>query len=226
VIPKTVLSNLMLFLTAALLAAVWMPGTLLPAERSRAETTTRMQIESYYTAVIDDETDLEALARIAAYAAHLSNGDEARFMRLMNGLILDAPAHRGANRLAVLTGPWCRVRQRLHARWSWVPGSPAPGRFGDTGFAAQDGGNQVLHMWYSTAVAYSWGARLADWSAWYHEWNAPGVLRHLPGTGGGHGTAIDLVLSRQGIALGRALAEGRLSPEQVPDWLRQRLGAG
>jgi hypothetical protein len=28
------------------------------------------------------------------------------------------------------------------------------------------------------------------------------------------------------IDLGRALAEGRLSPDQVPGWLRQRVGTG
>lgn len=184
----------------------------------------RAQIEAYYARIIKDQTDLQALAHLAAYAAQLSDADGARFMWLMNGLILDTPATPASNWLSIVSGPWSRVRHILHAHWSLGAGSPALARFGSTGFCADDGSNQVQHVWYSVAVAYCWGAPLADFAARYHEWNAPGLLRHLPGTGGGRGTAQDLALSRQGIALGRALAEGTLAPQQVPGWLLAQLG--
>lgn len=182
------------------------------------------RMEETYAHIIDDYTDLEAFAQLAAYAARASGNDVAFFMWLMNSLILDTPANRTANWLAVLAGPWSRVRCRLHAWFPWMRGSPAPGRFGDTGFSAQDDSNQVQHVWYSVAVAYQWGGLPADLAARYHEWNAPGLLRYLPGTGRGRGSATDLALSRQGISLGRALAEGELSPYEVPGWLREQLG--
>lgn len=184
----------------------------------------RQSLENHYLQIIKQHTDLEALAQLAAYAARLSEGDGARFMWLMNGLILDTPPTWAANRLAILTGLWSRARERLHTYWSWFPGSTAALRFGDTGFEAADGGNQVQHLWYSTAFAYCWGASLADRAARYHEWNGPGPLRYLPGTGGGEGTAADLILSHHGIELGRALAEKKLRPQEVADWLRERLG--
>lgn len=45
----------------------------------------------------------------------------------------------------------------------------------------------------------------------------------LPGSGGGHGSTLDLALSRQGITLGRAQAEGRIAPDEVGMWLRANL---
>ncbi len=211
-----------MFITTAILAPVFLPSIGRPW--SEEEEAQRIVLERYYASVIDGHTDLEAMVWIAAYAARLAEGDEARFMWLMDGLILDAPLTPAADWLSILTGPWSRARHRIHARWPWMPGSFAPARFGSAGFHADDGSNQVQHVWYSVAVAYHWGASLADGMARYHEWNAPGPFHYLPGTGGGHGSEADLVLSRQGIALGRALAEGRLSPGQVPGWLRDRLG--
>ena len=78
--------------------------------------------------------------------------------------------------------------------------------------------------WYSVAMAFKWGATVADLEAQYHEWNPPGLLKYLPGTGGGGGSKMDLALSRQGIALGRALATNQTRPSQVGPWLRQTLG--
>jgi hypothetical protein len=207
------------------LAALLIPALFFPARlNGSARAPERALMERHYTRIIADRSDLDALADLAAYAAQLAGEDRSAFMRLMNGLILDAPTMRGGNWLALLAGPWSRVRQRLHARWPWVPPSPALGRFGSAGFRADDGSNQVQHVWYSAAVAYRWGAPVADALARYHEWNAPGLLRHLPGTGGGCGTGADLTLSRQGIALGRALANGTLSPRQVSGWLQRELG--
>lgn len=175
---------------------------------------------AYYERIIRPLTDLEAFARIAEFSARMTDGSEVEFMRDMSALILDAPG----NAAAIAAGPLGRALERLHTRWSWVPGYPSLLRFGSQGFLEDDGGNQVQHFWYSVAIAYAWGGPLADALARYHEWNAPGLLDALPGTAHGSGTALDLRLSRKGIQFGLALAEGKLRTEDAGRWLRENLG--
>ena len=177
-------------------------------------------VQRYHEQIIQTNTDLEALAQIAEFAADISGGNAETFMLDMSRLTLDATS----NWDAIAAGPWGRLKQRIHARLNWFPGYPALGHFGSTGFCADDGSNQAQHVWYSVAMAFKWGATVADLEAQYHEWNPPGVLKHLPGTGGGDGSKMDLALSRQGIALGRALATSQTQPSQVGPWLRQALG--
>jgi len=177
-------------------------------------------VQRYYEQIIRANTDLEALAQIAEFAADLSGNQADIFMLDMSRLALDATS----NWDAIAAGPWGRLKQRIHARLNWIPSYPALWRFGGTGFRANDGGNQVQHVWYSVAITFKGCATVAESEAQYHEWNPPGVLKHLPGTGGGNGSKMDLALSRQGIALGRALAEGTLQPSQVGNWLRETLG--
>ena len=177
-------------------------------------------VQRYHEQIIQPNTDLEALAQIAEFAADLNGNDAETFMLDMSRLTLDATS----NWDAIAAGPWGRLKQRIHARLNWFPGYPALGRFGGTGFRADDGSNQVQHVWYSVAIAFKWGATAADLEAQYHEWNPPGLLKYLPGSGGRDGSKMDLALSRQGIALGRALATSQIQPSQVGLWLRQTLG--
>ena len=176
--------------------------------------------EIYYRQIIANYTDLEAFACISELAAALAGTEVDNFMLDVSHLALDATS----NWQAFFAGPWGRLKQSIHLRLPWFPGYPALGRFGATGFAANDGSNQVQHFWYSVATAYRYGATFADLATRYHEVNLPGPLRLLPGTGQGRGSALDLGLSRQGIALGRALANGAVTPDQVGDWLRANLG--
>ncbi len=186
-------------------------------ELSRAERQTLADV--YYRQIIADQTDLEAFARLAELASDLSGAKADEFMLDMSRLTLDATS----NWQALLAGPWGRAKLQIHARLPWFPGYPAMGRFGCQGFARADGGNQVQHFWYAAAVSYRYGAELAELQARYHEWNAPGLLNLLPGTGHGAGSDLDLVLSSQGIALGRALATGRMDVTEVADWMRENL---
>ncbi len=176
-------------------------------------------IESYYQKVIQPHTDLEAFALIVEVAAELNANQVEGFMLDLNRFLLEAPN----NELAVLAGPWGRLKERIHYHAGWFPGYRALYLFGSTGFAADDKSNQVQHFWFSVAVAYRWGNPIADAAARYHEWNPPAWLRFLPGNGEGHGSAEDLILSRQGIALGHALAEGWVKPLELGDWLRKHL---
>jgi hypothetical protein len=173
----------------------------------------------YYQETIQRVSDLEVFARIAEFSAEINSGRPHEFMRDLNYLILEA----SSNPSAIFAGPWGRLRERIHLSLSWVPEYSSLYRFGCSGFAAQDGGNQVQHFWYSAAIAYSWGSTLADLLAQYHEWNAPGLLINLPGSGMGQGTQLDLHLSYQGIEFGRALAEDHLRPEDAGRWLRSHL---
>jgi hypothetical protein len=179
-------------------------------------------VQRYYEQIIQANNDLEALAQITEFAADLSGGNAETFMLDMSRLTLDATSSWDA----IAAGPWGRLEQRIHAHLNWFPGYPALERFGSTGFRADDGSNQVQHLWYSVAIAFKRGATMADLEAQYHEWNPPGLLKYLPGTGRGDGSKLDLTLSRQGIALGRALATNRTQPSQVGLWLRQTLGEG
>lgn len=166
----------------------------------------RALIRRYHARIIERLTDLEAFARIAEFVAGLSRGNYDTFMLHMNFFILGA----GGNRQSLLAGPGARIADdRVVLR-----------RFRSTGFAANDGGNQVNHFWYSVAIAYSWGADVAERLAIYHEdhrW--PDWL----GGGGGYGTPEDLALSRQGIALGNALQATTVDLHEVGNWLRREL---
>jgi hypothetical protein len=175
---------------------------------------------AYYRRIIAGHTDLAAFAHVTDLAAALAGDDTEAFMRMVSNLTLDATD----NTQAILAGAWGRFKNTVHAHLAWFPGYPALGRFGSTGFGADDGGNQAQHFWYSVAIAYRWGATVADLEARYHEWNAPGLLRYLPGGGAGRGSAMDLALSRQGINLGRRLATHTITPAQVAGWLRAELG--
>jgi hypothetical protein len=169
---------------------------------------------AYYQENILRFSDLEVFARTAEFSAEINSDRPDEFMRDLNRLILEA----SSNPAAIFAGPWGRLRERIHLSLAWVPGYSSLYRFGCSGFAALDGSNQVQHFWYSAAIAFTWGGALADLLAQYHEWNAPGLLKYLPGSGMGQGTWLDLHLSRQGIEFGRALAEGRLRPEDAGRW--------
>ncbi len=177
------------------------------------------RLEECYARVAYCHDDLEAAARIVELAAAQTGDDLDAFMLDVSWLILGAHSNPGA----LVAGPWGRLLRYLHARLPFVPDCRLLDRFGSSGFAADDGGNQVQHFWYSVAVTYSWGETLARFGAWYHEWNPPGCLRRLPGTGGGHGTDMDRELSRQGIELGLALAAGHVRPDEVADWMWREL---
>jgi hypothetical protein len=174
---------------------------------------------AYYHQIIAAETDLDAFTHLVELAAALSNDHADSFMLMVSNLTLDATS----NTQALLAGAWGRVKNTVHVHLLWFPGYPALGRFGSTGFRADDGGNQAQHFWYSVAISYRWGATIARLEARYHEWNAPGLLRYLPGTGQGRGSAMDLALSQQGIDLGRRLATQALTPSQVARWMRAEL---
>lgn len=176
---------------------------------------------TYYQQIADSTTDLEVFALVVEHAAERSAGNVDQFVCDLNYLIMNARSKR----LALLVGLFERTRYVLHYRHSWIPPSRATERFGSSGFAADDKSNQVQHFWYFAALSYTWSSRLAEALAQYHEWNPTGVLRHLPLTGGGHGTQEDLILSEQGIELGQLLKTNRITPDAVGPWLRQNLGA-
>ena len=179
-----------------------------------------LDIETYYRQIRRDATDLATFAAVVDYAAAQSQGNTAYFMQAINRLVLNSRSNLGA----IVIGVWERTRHVLHHRWRWVPPSVVTQRFGSSGFAADDGSNQVQHFWYFVTMAYTLGPHPAEWFARYHEWNGPGIWRHLPLSGGGHGSQVDLDLSHQGITLGRMLAQGSLPPAEVGNWLRDKLG--
>ncbi len=177
------------------------------------------KIEAHYRQIREGRTDLETFACLADFVADEAVGDYDHFMLDLNHLILGAHF----NLTAIIAGPLYRIIQYLFRRLYGKQATPAFFRFGSSGFAADDGSNQVQHFWYAVAITYALGPRLAEWQAVYHEWNGPGLLRYLPGSGHGYGTAADLHLSRQGIDLGQKLAARLIPLEMVGDWLRQEL---
>ncbi len=176
--------------------------------------------DRYSDAIIAANTDLEAFARSAEFAALLADGSVDEFVMMLNYLTLDATN----NWLAIASGPLTRLRQRIHHIVPFIPGSEALLRYGSQGFAVDDKSNQAQHFWYSVAITYKWGEGVAEAIARYHEWNAPALLRWLPGTGKGKGTEGDLHLSRQGMRLGRMLRDSSIRPEGVGAWMREQLG--
>lgn len=173
----------------------------------------------HYRTTIRHNTDLEAFARITEFAARQTDGDYDAFVLDLNRLVLAART----NRTAIVTGFIDRAKL-IYLRRLGVRGvKAAANRFGSTGFAADDGSNQVQHFWYFVAVSHTWGACLAHLIARYHEWNAPGLLRHMPASGMGQGTAQDLALSSRAILLGRMLALHRIQPSEVANWIRREL---
>ncbi|HET9495679.1 MAG TPA: hypothetical protein VFR15_15720 [Chloroflexia bacterium] len=179
----------------------------------------RAALEAYYHDIIGNVSDLEAFALVTEHAAETAQGDYDAFVLDVSRLTLGARS----NWAAIVSGFFDRAWMYAARRMGWKVESAA-NRFGSSGFAADDGSNQVQHFWYFAAVAYTWGPRIADLLARYHEWNAPGILRRLPASGMGHGTELDLALSRKSIALGRALAKRRIAPERVGAWVRRELG--
>jgi len=88
------------------------------------------------------------------------------------------------------------------ARVGWFPGYPALERFAH-GLRADDGSNRRQHVGYSVAMAFKMGRHSVDLEAQYQS----GIRRlaQIPaGHGRGRGSEMDLALSRQSIALGRA----------------------
>ncbi len=176
--------------------------------------------DRYSDQIIARNTDLEAFARCADFAAYLAGGDVDEFVKTLSYLTLDATD----NWTALLAGPWTRIRNRIHNTLPFIPNGEALLRYGSQGFAVDDKSNQAQHFWYSVAVTYTWGEGLAEVIAQYHEWNPPAFLRWLPGTGGPDGSQGNLMLSRQGMALGRMLRDGAIRPEGVGEWMREQLG--
>jgi hypothetical protein len=170
--------------------------------------------------IIAANTDLEAFARSADFAAYLAGGDVDEFVMMLSYLTLDATD----NWTAIAAGPLTRLRQRIHNRIAWFPTGEALLRYGSQGFAVDDKSNQAQHFWYSVAITYKWGEGVAEIIARYHEWNPPALLRWLPGAGNGNGSDGDLGLSHQGMALGRRLRDGSMRPEGVGEWMREQLG--
>jgi hypothetical protein len=173
----------------------------------------------YYESVIEGSTDLEAFARCAEFCAERANGDVEQFIHDMGYLIFGQVVPR----TGIMAGPFDRVNAVMWRKLGWAFRETAVNRFGSSGFAYDDKSNQVQHFWYAVAVAYRWGASIADFIARLIEWNPPGWLRWLPMTGGGHGTPEDLHLSRQGIVLGRLIAERKIRSEDVGEWIRMNL---
>lgn len=176
--------------------------------------------DRYSDRIIAINTDLEAFARTADFAAVLAAGDVDEFVMTLSYLTLDATDIW----TAIAAGPWTRLRNRIHNALPFVPNGEALLRYGSQGFAVDDKSNQAQHFWYSVAVTFGWGEGVAETIARYHEWNPPLLLRWLPGTGQGNGSNGDLGLSRQGMALGRMLRDGSTSPEGVGEWMREQLG--
>ncbi len=163
--------------------------------------------------------DLTLLVACTDAAAAYAGDNPTHFLALLNELILGA----GNPLVALFVAPLSRAHQVLHKKVRAVPRSRIVNRFGSTGFAADDGGNQVQHFWFSVLVAYHYGTTLAVLLAWYHEWNPPPALNWLPLSGHGYGTPADLHLSHQGIALGQLLARRRIAPAAVGAWLAREL---
>ncbi len=179
----------------------------------------RSALMSEYTRTIAGLTDREAFARLAERSAQMSGQNAGRFLDDLSSVVMGVQS-------SLLGIPWSLAGRGLEAlkiKTGLTGGYPALLRFGSAGFRFDDKSNQVQHFWFSVLLSYHFGARLAELAARYHEWNAPGLLDLLPGSGHGRGSAGDLALSRQGILLGRALAEGHLRPGQVPGWLRENL---
>jgi hypothetical protein len=153
------------------------------------------------------------------FAAELAAGSVDEFVRILSYLTLDAMD----NCTAIAAGPWTRLRNRIHNALPFIPNGQALLRYGSQGFAYDDRSNQPQHFWYSVAITYKYGPRVAMAVARYHEWNPPALLRWLPGTGSGRGDARDLTLSRKGVALGLMLRSGAIRPAGVGQWLRGEL---
>jgi hypothetical protein len=187
---------------------------------SRDARARRTVLEAYYREIIGNVSDLEALALVTEHAAAANGVDYDAFVLDVSWLTLGATS----NRTAIVSGFLDRVRMYAARRIGWEGVESAANRFGSTGFAADDGSNQVQHFWYFAAVAYTWGTGVAEMLSRYHEWNAPGILRRLPASGMGYGTQMDLALSRKSIALGRALVRRRIAPGRVGEWVRRELG--
>lgn len=176
---------------------------------------------SFYQQTYQTHDDLETFAQLAEFVSQQADGDYAVFMRVMNQLTVGTQS----SFWSILVGPIDRTLYYMKRKYQWLPvGELAGRRFSSRGFAADDNSNQVQHFWYSVAVAYGWGIWVAEWQARYHEWNGPGVLRYLPGSGQGRGTVEDLELSLQGVELGRMLMKKTIDLASVGNWLRQQLG--
>jgi hypothetical protein len=186
----------------------------------------RVLADRYSDQVVPRHTDLEAFALTADFAAALSAGNVDEFVKALSYLTLDAHD----NWTAIAAGPWTRVRNGIHNRLPFISNGEALLRYGSQGFAYDDKSNQPQHFWYAVAITYKYGPRVAEAIARWHEWNPPGLLRWLPGTGQGCGDGRDLSLSRKGIALGLMLRRGSIRPEGAGEWMRQELspatGAG
>jgi hypothetical protein len=175
--------------------------------------------DRYSDQVVPRRTDLEAFAMTAEFAAVLSAGSVDEFVRTISYLTLDA----ADNWTAIAAGPWTRVRNRIHNALPFISNGEALLRYGSQGFAYDDKSNQPQHFWYSVAITYKYGPRVALAVARWHEWNPPAPLRWLPGTGEGRGDGRDLTLSRKGIALGLMLRSGAIRAEGVGEWMRNEL---
>lgn len=175
--------------------------------------------DRYSDQVTPRNTDLEAFARAAEFAAALAAGSVDEFVVTLSYLTLDARD----NWTAIAAGPWTRLRNRIHNALPFIPNGEALLRYGSQGFAFDDKSNQPQHFWYSVAITYKYGPRVAEAVARYHEWNPSAFLRWLPGTGQGRGADGDLRLSRQGITLGLMLRDGSIRPEGVGEWMRSEL---
>jgi hypothetical protein len=189
------------------------PAALLTSAERRA------RADRYSDQIIARHSDLEAFARSAEFAAVMAGGDVDEFVRTLSYLTLDA----ADNWTAIAAGPWTRLRNRIHNALPFIPNGEALLRYGSQGFAYDDKSNQPQHFWYSVAITYKYGPRMAEVVARYHEWNAPLLLRWLPGTGGGRGDSRDFALSEKGIALGLLLRSGAIRPEGVGEWMRNAL---
>jgi hypothetical protein len=179
----------------------------------------RTLADRYSDQVVPRHTDLEAFARTAEFAAALSAGNVDEFVKALSYLTLDARD----NWTAIVAGPWTRVRNRIHNALPFIPNGKALLRYGSQGFAYDDKSNQPQHFWYSVAITFQYGPRLAEAIARWHEWNPPALLRWLPGTGEGRGDSRDFALSQRGIALGLMLRSGAIRPEDVGKWMRDEL---
>lgn len=189
----------------------------LSTDSTRVARMRRANLEAYYLLIIQPNTDLESFARLAERAAHYGSTDV--FIDDLSWLIMGSPD----SRLGILAGPLGRGLERVRLATGLTNGYPALLRFGSSGFQSDDKSNQVQHFWFSVILSYHLGSAFPDAMARYHEWNAPGLLDLLPGTGHGRGDAGDLVLSRQAIWLGQALRNGTIQPAEVGDWLRNNL---